>query len=268
MEFPMNALPKLKHFIILSSLVFTTSCSKNKKIDPKICANSSANQLYQFGINEFNHERYKLASEYFKLIFEQHPVENIIEKSELMYAYSLYMNGQYQDAIDVYQNFILYFPNSVYTGYVRYMKFMAHYNQILDVSRDQKKTTEALFAFLELKENISSTSPYLLDASKKILLVHDYLAAEHLYIGIQRLKENNSVAAIIKFKHVLSYKSIHSQEALYRIAESYTALGLDVQAAKYFSILKYNFPNSAWYQKGLVNFKNYGWFTKYNQFFN
>ena len=62
--------------------------------------------------------------------------------------------------------------------------------------------------------------------------------------------------SIIKFKHVLPYKSIHTQEALYRIVECYTILGLDIHAARYFGILKHNFPNSNWYAQGLENFKN------------
>lgn len=248
--------------LAITCLMFV-SCNKTQVLPTKY----QAEELYELGLNDLKKEKYSAASEHFKSIFEQHPTSKLVDQSEVMYSYALYMNGQYEDAADVYSNFLIYFPNSKDSDYIRYMNFLAHYNQIIDISRDQRKTMETLIAFSDLEANVSKISPYYIDASKKILLVYDYLAAEQLAVGMIRLKENNPLAAIIKFKHVLPYKSIHTQEALYRIVECYTILGLDIHAARYFGILKHNFPNSNWYAEGLENFKNYSWFSQYRKYF-
>jgi outer membrane protein assembly factor BamD len=68
-------------------------------------------------------------------------------------------------------------------------------------------------------------------------------------IGRFYLRKGHYLAAINRFRTVVDrYQSTtHVPEALLRLTESYTALGLREEARKTAAVLGYNFPNSEWY---------------------
>lgn len=253
---------KLIRYILI--VVIFSSCAKVNKnktfsITPKEILHTEGMQLLEL-------KKFDKAASKFKLIFEQHPESKDLAESELMYAYSLYLGAKYQDAYDVYQNWLLYFPVHKSNVYVRYMIFRCFYNQINDVLRDQSFTKKSLESFAEL-ESYGKNNIYYQDAVKKIPIIYDYLAAEQMYIAVNQVNMNNIPAAINRFKSVFKYKNtIHIPEALYRITECYIILGIPSQAAKYFAILNYNYPDSIWNQHSMNIFSNYTWYKQYNKY--
>ena len=65
------------------------------------------------------------------------------------------------------------------------------------------------------------------------------------------MKRDHYDAALRRFSAVVQTYETSNQvpEALYRMVESYLALGLDVEAERAGAVLKFNFPDSIWTQR-------------------
>jgi outer membrane protein assembly factor BamD len=63
------------------------------------------------------------------------------------------------------------------------------------------------------------------------------------------LKRGYYLAAVNRFKTVIDkyQTTTHAPEALLRLTEGYTALGIGDEARKTAAVLGYNFPQSDWY---------------------
>ena len=92
---------------------------------------------------------------------------------------------------------------------------------------------------------------FALDAKFKLNLIQDILASKEMYIGKYYLKRKKWVAAINRFKNILSdYETtVYVEEALHRLVETYYIIGLVDEAEKYASVLGYNYQSSQWYEQ-------------------
>ena len=79
-------------------------------------------------------------------------------------------------------------------------------------------------------------------------------------IGRYYLKENQQLAAIGRFKNVVKNYETTSQteEALHRLVEAYTSLGIISEAKLVASVLGYNYPSSEWYADSYELLAEYG----------
>ena len=81
-----------------------------------------------------------------------------------------------------------------------------------------------------------------------------------MYIGRHYVKSKKWIAAINRFKTVLiKYETtIYVEEAIHRLVEIHSHVGLNDEAKKYAKLLGYNYLSSEWYKQSyeLVN-KNY-----------
>jgi outer membrane protein assembly factor BamD len=93
-------------------------------------------------------------------------------------------------------------------------------------------------------------SEYARDARIKIDLCNDHLAGKEMVVGRYYQKRENYLAAINRFKAVVStyQTTTHVPEALLRLTECYTAIGLTDEAQKTAAVLGYNFPGNEWYE--------------------
>ncbi len=75
-------------------------------------------------------------------------------------------------------------------------------------------------------------------------------------IGRFYLRKSHYLAAINRFRRVIDdYQTTsHVPEALHRLAEAYSALGIKNEAQKVAAVLGHNYPGSEWYMDsyGLV----------------
>ena len=81
-------------------------------------------------------------------------------------------------------------------------------------------------------------------------MCRDQLAGKEMQIGRYYLEQRNYLAAINRFKTVVTDTSRHAQveEALERLAEANMSLGLTDEAQTAAAILGHNFPDSQWYK--------------------
>jgi outer membrane protein assembly factor BamD len=80
-------------------------------------------------------------------------------------------------------------------------------------------------------------------------MVNDQLAGKEMAIGRWYLRQNDTLAAIGRFRAVVDrYQTTsHTPEALYRLVEAYLTLGLLDEAKKDGAVLGFNYPGDRWY---------------------
>ncbi|MBM3628051.1 MAG: outer membrane protein assembly factor BamD [Alphaproteobacteria bacterium] len=212
-------------------------------------------QLYNEGVNALATDRYLTAARAFDEVERQHPYSTWATKAQLMAAYAHYQANKYDDAIVAVDRFIQLNPSNRDVGYAYYLKAISYYEQITDVQRDARMTELAMGALEEVVRRFPDT-PFARDARLKIDLTNDHLAGKEMEVGRFYMRRGQYVGAINRFKLVLDrfQTTSHVPEALHRLVEAYTALGLSGEAEKAAAILGHNYPGSDWYQDsyGLV----------------
>jgi len=188
------------------------------------------------------------AVDYFQEVERQHPYSEWSRRAILMQAFAHYQANDYDEAIADADRFISLYPGNQAAAYAHYIKAICYFEQIVDVGRDQAATGQALDNLREVTARYPHTE-YALDARLKIDMVNDQLAGKEMTIGRWYLRQNDTLAAIGRFKTVVErYQTTsHAPEALYRLVEAYLTLGLTAEAKRDGAVLGYNYPGDQWY---------------------
>jgi outer membrane protein assembly factor BamD len=207
-------------------------------------------QLWKAGLDELNDENYGTAAKIFDAVEQQHPYSVWATRAQLMAAYADYEGLRYDDAIDALTRFIELHPGNPHVDYAYYMRAICYYEQIADIRRDQRASQQAYEGFNEVIRRFPDTS-YARDASFKLDLTRDHLAAKEMDVGRYYEREGNYIAAVNRFKTVVDrfQTTSHVPEALERLVECYLELGLKEEAQKSAAVLGYNYPNSDYYKQ-------------------
>lgn len=228
--------------------LFLVSCADKEK--DAIGEKRPPSELYAEADDLLQQKLYKTAAEKFQEIERLYPYSDEATRAQIMAAYAFYRDGKYDDADITFERFIKLHPAHKDIAYAYYMRAIGYYEQITDISRDQKITEEALAALREVVQRFPN-SPYARDAKIKIDLTQDHLAGKQLEIGRFYQKRGEYVAAINRFRDVVERYQTTAQvpEALHRLVETYLMLGITAEAQKYASVLGHNFPEDKWYKR-------------------
>jgi len=234
-----------------SALVLTSGCGGggNKTRDTAYVARD-VDTLYTAAKNRLDQGRTREAAALFDEVERQHPYSPWARRAQLMSAFSYYVARDYTKAIQSAQRFLSIHPGNKDAAYAYYLIGLSYYEQMSDVSRDQKITEQARTALTDVVRRYPDTR-YAADARLKLDLVADHLAGKEMTIGRYYQKSGRWLAATIRFREVLdSYQTTsHAPEALYRLVESYLAIGIPEEAQKAAAILGTNYANTEWYDK-------------------
>ncbi len=257
--------PRLIHFSLLAVITFgLPACSAGNLLsdvfnkDPGVGAavgdstqpsDQQVAALYNEGLSQMNAGSYKTAAKKFAEVERLYPYSKWATKSLLMQGFSNYKGRNFGDAINACQRFISLHPGHVDMPYAYYLVALSQFDQISDVTHDQSQTQTALDALDEVSRRYPD-SKYASDAKRKALLARDHLAAKEMEVGRYYITHGDYLAGINRFKKVVTDYQNTSQtpEALYRLSESYMALGVVSEAQTAAAILGHNFPNSRWYK--------------------
>src|SRR5690606_35155879 len=192
-----------------------------------------AESLYTAAKQRLDSGDARVAAALFDEVERQHPYSPWARRAQLMSSFAYYVQKDYTKAIETAQRFLSIHPGNKDAPYAYYLIALSYYEQISDVSRDQKITDQAKQALTEVARRYPDTK-YAKDARLKIDLVNDHLAGKEMTIGRYYQRGGKWLAATLRFRNVVDdYQTTsHTPEALYRLVESYLSLGVPEEAQK------------------------------------
>jgi outer membrane protein assembly factor BamD len=236
--------------VALAAIVFTAGCATNRKKGDIGYVARDVDTLYSTAKDRLDRRQYTTAAILFDEVERQHPYSVWARRAQLMSAFSYYMGHDYQKSIESSQRFLSIHPGNKDAPYAYYLIALDYYEQISDVTRDQKITQQALDSMNDIIRRYPD-SRYAGDARLKIDLIRDHLAGKEMEIGRFYQRRGQWLAAVTRFRKVVDEydTTSHTPEALQRLTESYLALGIPEEAKKAAAVLGSNYPGSKWYQR-------------------
>ena len=174
---------------------------------------------------------YTEAAKKFEDLDRDHPYAPEARRAIVMAAYAYYKAGKYPEAIASAKRYTTLHPGTKDAALAHHIIASANFDEIRDPARDQTATRKALAELKTLVQRYPD-SPYTKQAVNRIRLAEDLLAAAEMNVGRYYQKRNNFVAAINRYKTVVTeYQTTpHVEEALYRLVEANMALGIVPEA--------------------------------------
>jgi outer membrane protein assembly factor BamD len=206
-------------------------------------------RLYNEGLYLLNQKKDpKEAVKKFEEVDRQHPYSEWARKSLIMSSYAYYESGSYDESVTAAKRYISLHPGSPDAAYAQFLIASSYFDEIPDITRDQARTDKALEALDQVARKYPG-SEYAVSAKQKMQVARDQLAGKEMLTGRYYLERKDWTGAINRFKVVVTkYQTTrHVEEALMRLVEAYTALGITDEAQTAAAVLGHNFPDSEWY---------------------
>lgn len=207
-------------------------------------------QLYTQGVDLIKDKKYSKAAKHFFEMYTEEPSSKFAAKAMLLEAYCLYKNKNYLDAIYTLDDLAKFHPQGFNKEYACYLKMLSYKNQINKIEGCSAVALEALNWGMAITM-LFPKSIYAQDvAANHIPFIKDYLLEKEMLVGRYHLNRGNSVGALLSFQNVVKDSRDHYflPEALFRIVESYMAMGLKDEALECKNKLISQFPGSIWAQ--------------------
>jgi len=226
----------------LAGCASTSDAAKALNPDPPDKMYANADSLMARG-------KYEDAAKKFEDVDREHPYSPEARRAIVMAAYAYYKAGKLPEAIASAERYTTMHPGTKEAPLAHHIIASAYFEQMKGPDRDQEATRKALKELKTLKTRYPD-STYAQKADNRIRLAEDTLAAQEMAVGRYYLKRNNYVAAINRFKTVVTdyQTTAHVEEALYRLTAAYLSLGIASEAQSAAAVLGHNFPNSRWYK--------------------
>lgn len=229
---------KLLPLCIVAALL--CSCAKDKEI-------KNAEAAYLKAKKDLDHKNYIEAAENFLKIEDEYPFSRWALKGQVMAVYAYYKEEEYDDLVQVVDDFVRLNPANENVPYLLYMKGRSFYNQIPNIDRAQDYTQQASYVFRELIARYPQ-SGYAMDAKEKLPFIDEHLAGAKMSIGRYQMNQKNYVGAIKNFNEVITlYRNSRQRpEAYFRLVEIYYKIGVNYEAFGAYNHLKSYYPQSTW----------------------
>ena len=248
----------MKYFLnFLIILFFLYSCSGKDNEKVSVISDGELEtqmiEAYKEGMRELEKGDVIYASRKFNEAELLYPQSAWASKSILMAAYAFYSQNYYDRSILELERFISKYPKHKNIDYAYFLLAMNYYETIVDEKKDLEPLLLSKEKFEYILQNFPETD-FAQDSKYKLGLIQDVLASKEMHIGKYYLKRKKWVAAINRFKTVISdYETtVYVEEALHRLVETYYKIGLVEEAEKYASVLGYNYQSSKWYEQHIL----------------
>lgn len=230
------------------ALVGAAACAGNSRQADLAYIEQPVETIYSNALRSLDRRTWVVAAAQFDEVQRQHPYSPWAQRAMLMAAYARYRARDYTKAVSSAEEYIALHPGGDGAPYAYYLIAISHFDQIIDVGRDQARSDLALRAFNEVLARYPG-SDYARDAELKQDMVRDQLAGKEMEIGRYYLQRSEHLAAINRFRKVVTdYQTTsHVPEALHRMVEAYLSIGLTGQAQQTAAVLGHNYPGSEWY---------------------
>ena len=237
----------MKKIVLLFCLMpLLYACGGGEEIKPE----RPLDDIYTEAYKEFNKKNYEEAAELFQTAEAQHPSSPWAADALVMMAYSRYMDKDFAGSILAIDRYMRFHPGHRDVPYMMYLRGMCYYRQVSDVRRDPEMSVYALQQFQQLAQRFPN-SEYAKNAKNKILILKNYVAGKVMYAARNDMQKKNWTSAISRLQSVVAtaQETVMTPEAMFRLTECYTAIGLPEQADGYAKMLRANFPDNEWTKK-------------------
>ena len=216
---------------------------------PDLVNNDPPDVIYGNAEKLIDKGKYEDAARQYEEVDINHPYSQEARRAIVMSAYAYYKAGKYDDAVSAADRYLTLHPGTQESDLAQNIIGMSYYDQILDPERDQTYARRSLKAYETLLQRYPN-SRYAAQAENRVRVLRDLIAASEMQVGRYYLRHNNYLAAINRFKTVVTdYQTTEQvEEALMRLTEAYMALGIVNEAQTAAAVLGHNFPNSKWYK--------------------
>jgi outer membrane protein assembly factor BamD len=250
----------LRLFAIFAVLLLATSLlggcgslwgwGKSKKESGEVAA---PDVIYGRADQLLDSQSYGDAAKQYEEVDINHPYSQEARRAIVMASFAYYKAGKYDDAVSSADRYLTLHPGTAESDLAQNIIGMSYYDQVLDPKRDQTNARKSLQAYQTLLQRYPE-SRYAGEAQNRARILRDLLAASEMTVGRYYLRHNNYLAAINRFRVVVSDYQTTAQveEALSRLTEAYMALGIIPEAQTAAAVLGYNFPDSKWYKNSFV----------------
>ena len=260
-----SVLQALKGFALLAVVVALGGCAGagdaaralNPDSPSKMFADADALQ---------NKGSFEDAAKKFEDVDREHPYSPEARRAIVMAAYAYFKAGKLPEAIASAERYTTMHPGTKEAPLAHHIIAESYFDQMKLPDRDQDATRKALAQLRILKSRYPDSS-YAQKADNKIRLCEDTLAAQEMNVGRFYMDKNNHVAAINRFKTVVTdyQTTAHVEEALYRLTVAYLSLGIAPEAQNATAVLGHNFPNSSWYKESYALLNKQGLMPQVSQ---
>ena len=241
----------LSPFAALAVAVLTVSvsgCGSFFSKKPEVENNDPPDIIYGKAEKSIDKGDFSEAARQYEQVDINHPYSQEARRAIVMAAYAYYKAGKYDEANSAAQRYLTLHPGTQESDLAQNIVGMSYYDQVLDPKRDQTNARKSLAAYQTLLQRYPD-SRYAGEAQNRVRILRDLLAASEMTVGRFYLRKNNYLAAINRFRTVVTdYQTTEQvEEALMRLSEAYMALGIVNEAQTAAAVLGHNFPDSKWY---------------------
>ena len=221
-----------------------SSCSQG--ID-RVKEDMSVQSITEIADSYLEDKKYQYAGEVYMEVDRLYRYSDSARTALINASRAFHASGDYEMCRLAANRFLEDFPESRQAPQAKYLIGLCYYEQIPDISRDQRPAKEALREFTELIEKYPQ-SKYVSQAKEKFSESLTQIAGQELEIGKYYMEKNQVLAAIGRYKVVVENYSMTSyqEEGFFRLFEAFTLMGIKEKSMLYLGKLKQSYPNSSW----------------------
>ncbi|MDR2832031.1 MAG: outer membrane protein assembly factor BamD [Rickettsiales bacterium] len=226
--------------IVITCFVFLVCSFTQSYANTDTHFEKTETELYEEAVKLFDQKKYKQAIRAFQKIEDLYPFSYWAMKAKLLSGISSYNMGDYGSAASSMDDYIYVYSNSEDLPYVYYLRVLSYYMQINKVQLGQQtayKTLELATEYI----NLFPDSEYIDEMKEKAKLITEHISTKEYSIGKFYLKRGEYLAAIKRFQNIAKYKnSSYFPKSVNYLIAAHSALGLDLEAEQYESVLAEN----------------------------
>ena len=231
-------------FTIVLLVLLPTGCTK---LASDYDERSTISEILLGAEEAYEKEHFSRSAEIYLKVNEYFPYSDQARNALVKAIEAYHAGSEFHELRSLSKRFLALYPQDRNAPFAKYMIGMSHFEQIIDVERDQGSTRDSIKEFSDLI-SLYPKSKYVALARKNIRIAENQLAGQEMAVGRYYLKKDNPLAALKRFQTVASdHKGTpFYPESLYRMVETYLMMGVDRQAFNAYNSLSNEFPDSKW----------------------
>lgn len=236
-------------FLFLGFSLFLVGCSGKKSTEGSVSPEYSVEQSFAEAQSLHDEGRFVKSAKSFGDIEKKHTYTFWGRKAAILAAEAHYESADYDMARQYAERYIFLYPSGEEVPYAMYLIGLSQKEKLSAIDRDQNPASEAIAVFELLIEQYPD-SPFSEKAQKILGELHDRIVLKEMDVGYYYLHRSDYVAALNRFRGVLSNysESRYVPEARMRIVEIYVAMGVLPEAESSGRKLCAEYPETSWCQ--------------------